>query len=179
MSTTQPSAGRHAPESRAERSIEDETPHPNGRSLRRTAVLDATTSKSRRRGRILLASIAVSIIAAVAGACGDSDDDDAPASAMSSGQTVVMELIAYKPEKLDVAAGTTVTWQQNDPGAHTVTSGTVEQGTGGVTTAPDGTFDSGEIATGDAFEFTFDEPGTYSYFCSLHPATMRGEVRVS
>ena len=89
-----------------------------------------------------------------------------------------MELVAFKPSELDVPAGTTVTWTQKDPGAHTVTSGVVEPGAAGVTTRPDSTFDSGEIASGKSFAFTFDEPGTYPYFCALHPATMRGEIRV-
>lgn len=89
-----------------------------------------------------------------------------------------MELIRYRPEVLDITAGTTVTWLQKDAGVHTVTSGLVEQGGGGVTKVPDGRFDSGEIATGKTFSFTFDQPGTYRYFCSVHPATMRGEVQV-
>ncbi len=92
---------------------------------------------------------------------------------------VTMELIAFKPQTLTVAAGATVTWTQKDAGVHTVTSGTVEQGGGGVTKAPDGRFDSGELATAETFTFTFAQPGTYSYFCAVHPATMRGEVRVS
>ena len=78
-----------------------------------------------------------------------------------------------------MAAGTTVTWRNRDVGAHTVTSGTVEQGGAGVTEQPDGKFDSGEFSNGDTFEQTFDEPGTYPYFCSIHPATMRGEIRVT
>ena len=76
-------------------------------------------------------------------------------------------------------AGTTVTWKQTDAGTHTVTSGTVTQGAGDVTTAPDGKFDSGNIATGATFEFTFDEAGTFPYFCAVHPATMRGDVQVT
>lgn len=90
-----------------------------------------------------------------------------------------MELVAFKPERLEVKAGSTVTWQQRDPGAHTVTSGTVEQGGAGVTPQPDDLFDSGNLSTDESFEHTFDEPGTYQYFCSLHPATMRGEIRVT
>lgn len=89
-----------------------------------------------------------------------------------------MRLIAYRPATISVKPGTTVTWSQKDAGVHTVTSGAVEQGTGGVTEHPDGKFDSGPIATGGTFTFTFDQPGTYSYFCHIHPATMRGEVRV-
>ena len=39
-------------------------------------------------------------------------------------------------------------------------------------------FDSGNIATGKTFSFTFKDAGTYPFFCALHPATMRGEIRV-
>ena len=108
--------------------------------------------------------------------CG-SDTPDANVAAPAA-NTVTMRLIALKPDTLTVEAGATVTWEQKDAGAHTVTSGTVEQGGAGVTEMPDGRFDSGEIATGDTYQFTFDEPGTYPYFCAIHPATMRGEVRV-
>jgi plastocyanin len=103
-------------------------------------------------------------------------DEEAFAPAANA---VTMQLIVFKPETLTVAPGATVTWTQSDPGVHTVTSGAVEQGGGGVSTVPDGRFDSGELATGETFTFTFDQPGTYSYFCAVHPATMRGEVRVS
>ena len=90
-----------------------------------------------------------------------------------------MKLVAFEPARLEVKAGTTVTWQQRDPGAHTATSGDVEQGAAGVTQRPDGLFDSGPLSTDDSFQHTFDDPGTYPYFCSLHPATMRGEIRVT
>ncbi len=90
-----------------------------------------------------------------------------------------MRLIALRPEALLVPRGTTVTWKQMDAGTHTVTSGTVIQGTGGVTTAPDGRFDSGNLVTGATFKFTFNEPGKFTYFCAVHPATMRGEVEVT
>lgn len=123
---------------------------------------------------------AVVAAAGILAACGDtgggSDGTAAPSTAPSN--TVTMRLIAFKPGDLTVEAGTAVTWKQTDAGAHTVTSGTVAQGRAGVTEEPDGTFDSGEIAKGDTFEFTFEEPGTYPYFCSIHPATMRGEIRV-
>lgn len=88
-----------------------------------------------------------------------------------------MKLIAFAPESLEIEAGATVTWQQDDAGFHTVTSGTVDQGASGVTPQPDSAFDSGQIAEGDSFEFTFDRPGTFPYFCAIHPATMRGEIR--
>lgn len=119
----------------------------------------------------------------VAGACGGSEtaDDGAEPASKTKGaaDTVTMRLIAFKPGNIEVKKGATVTWVQKDAGAHTVTSGTVEQGGGGVTERPDDKFHSGDIATGKTFEFTFPEAGTYPYFCAIHPATMRGEVRVS
>lgn len=91
---------------------------------------------------------------------------------------VEMRLLQFRPGQVNVAAGSPVTWAQSDAGFHTVTSGTVEQAGGGVTASPDGRFRSGRLATGESFEFTFDRPGTYAYFCEIHPATMTGEVIV-
>ncbi len=96
----------------------------------------------------------------------------------SSGSSVEMRLIQFRPKQLDVAAGKEVTWTQKDAGFHTVTSGTVEQTAGGVTGSPDGKFRSERLSTDQTFKFTFAEAGTYSYFCEIHPATMTGEVRV-
>jgi plastocyanin len=132
-----------------------------------------TPIRHRKIWKVSLLAIPLAMTAACGG--GDGDGDEAAASPSE----VVIQLVAFKPEQLEVAAGTTVTWTNRDPGAHTVTSGSVEQGGAGVTQQPDGTFDSGEIAKGDSFEQTFDEPGSYEYFCSLHPATMRGEIRVT
>jgi plastocyanin len=99
-------------------------------------------------------------------------------AAAASGDTVNIKLIAYKPAKVTVTAGTTVSWKQMDPGVHTVTSGTVTQDGGTATIHPDGAFDSGEIATGKSFDQKFDTPGTHMYFCRIHPATMQAEVTV-
>lgn len=103
-----------------------------------------------------------------------------PATHAGHGQAnaVEMRLIQFRPGQLDVAAGSQVIWTQSDAGFHTVTSGTVEQDGGGVNAKPDGTFRSERLATGETFKFTFDRPGTYAYFCEIHPATMTGEVVV-
>lgn len=89
-----------------------------------------------------------------------------------------MRLVAFKPARIEVEVGAAITWVNEDPGAHTVTSGTVKDGSSSVTPEPDGVFDSGELATDESFEHVFDEPGTYSFYCELHPATMRGVVDV-
>jgi plastocyanin len=69
-----------------------------------------------------------------------------------------------------VATGTTVTWSNDDTAAHTVTSGTPE--------GSDGLFDSSIFMAGTSFEFTFDEAGTYDYFCMVHP-WMTGIIHVN
>jgi plastocyanin len=124
---------------------------------------------------------AVLLLPLLFAACGGGDDGEAPTAAAdtaSTATTVEIRLLAFKPETFTVDAGAEVTWKQNDIGAHTVTSGTIEQGSTGVTQQPDGRFDSGDLPKGETFEFTFTEAGTYPYFCRLHPATMRGEIIV-
>ena len=120
-------------------------------------------------------------LALVASACGGGADDSGQAAAPAGAdgeETVALKLIAFKPDRLSVTAGTAVTWKNEDASEHTVTSGTVSQGSGAVTTAVDGKFESGSLKQNADFSFTFNAPGTYSYFCKLHPATMRGEVTV-
>lgn len=73
--------------------------------------------------------------------------------------------IAFGPATLNIAAGTTVTWTNNDPVPHTAT---------GV----DGSFDTGVIDPGATAVMTFDNPGTFSYGCSFHP-NMAGTIVVS
>ena len=124
------------------------------------------------RLRALTAAAALATLAFAA--CGGGDNG----ASKNASNEVTIELVAFQPETLTVDRDTTVTWQQKDPGSHTVTSGTVEQGAAGVTPHPDGRLDSGEIATNRSFEFTFAETATYPYFCRLHPATMRGVIDV-
>ncbi len=66
-----------------------------------------------------------------------------------------------KPQTLIIKKGQTVTWENCDSAAHTITSGTPEKG-------PDGNFDS-MFLSGNSFSVTFDEKGTYRYFCLVHP----------
>lgn len=83
-----------------------------------------------------------------------------------------MESPFFVPNSIDVKAGTTLTFANTDGNIHTVTS--VKAGT----TEPDGRFDSGMIKGGDSFTVKLDKPGTYNYFCAIHPG-MKGTVKVS
>lgn len=123
-------------------------------------------------------AVALVLLAVLSASCGGGEAPDGEKAETEAG-SVVMSLIAFKPERLSVPAGTTVKWRQDDAGFHTVTSGTVQQESSGVTDMPDGRFSSGQLATGKTFEFRFDTPGTFPYYCEIHPATMRGEISVT
>ena len=76
----------------------------------------------------------------------------------------------YDPTVLDILSGTTVIWDNVDNTMHTATSGTPDNGA-------DGVFDSDILSAGDTFEFTFNDAGSYDYYCILHP-WMVGTVNV-
>jgi plastocyanin len=71
---------------------------------------------------------------------------------------------AFAPDELNVAVGTTVTWTNTDSTSHTSTS----DATG---------WDSGIVAPGRQFSFVFQNAGTFSYHCAIHPG-MVGTVVV-
>lgn len=89
----------------------------------------------------------------------DADDgtpDAATPDPAGDGVSVTIDGFAYGPDMVTVAAGTTVTWTNNDTAPHTVTS-------------TDGSFDSGNIAPGETFTYTFTSAGTFDYICNYHP----------
>jgi plastocyanin len=77
---------------------------------------------------------------------------------------VKIDNFTFGPELLTVKAGTTVTWINEDDIPH-------------VIAATDRSFKSKALDTDDRFSFTFTTPGTYAYFCSLHPH-MTGKIVV-
>ena len=68
----------------------------------------------------------------------------------------------YIPATLNISAGTTVIWENNDAAAHLATSGTPDGG-------PDGVFDSGMIMGVATYEYEFSEMGEFVYYCLVHP----------
>ena len=85
-------------------------------------------------------------------------------SAPATDAEVDIDQFTFLPQRITVKAGTTVTWINEDDVPHTVAS------SGKV-------FKSKALDTADKFSFTFTTPGTYDYFCSLHPH-MTGAVVV-
>jgi plastocyanin len=126
-------------------------------------------------------------VAAVMGAagCGSTTHPSTTAGAARSGPssataTVVMtKLLSFGPQKLTVAAGTTVTWRVGDGIDHTVTTGSFTVGGDGLRTAenPDGTIDA-PLTKDRPVSHTFTAPGTYRYYCSIHKG-MNGTIDVT
>ena len=79
----------------------------------------------------------------------------------------------YDPPQLFVTVGDTVTWYNDDREAHTVTSGDGPGRFGWMDNKnfgkPDGIFDSAQFAPGESWSYEFEESGTFTYFCIIHP----------
>lgn len=87
-----------------------------------------------------------------------------PAAAAT--QQVMMQGYAYSPAALTVRIGDTVTWMQHDEAPHDV-----------VTTSAPVAFRGPQLSAGQSWSYTFRQPGTYQYYCSVHP-DMRASVTV-
>jgi predicted secreted protein with PEFG-CTERM motif len=90
----------------------------------------------------------------------------------SAGQDCVTAKNCYNPDVVTVTPGDTVVWTNADSSSHTVTSGNPSDNQTGTI------FDSSLIRPSTTYSFTFKDPGSYNYFCQLHP-WMTGEVIVA
>ena len=109
----------------------------------------------------------------VVGACGNSEGSVGASPPTNPEGKVLIEGLTFEPETLNVAVGTTVVWENRDAVAHTVTAGEQgKQGAPGVTedqpAKPSGLFDEELEGDGATFSYTFDEAGTYRYYCDIH-----------
>ena len=90
----------------------------------------------------------------------------------SADQSCVSAKNCYNPDVVTVAPGTTVTWTNADSVSHTVTSGNPSDNQTGTI------FDSSLVRPSATYSFTFKDPGTYNYFCQVHP-WMTGQIIVA
>ena len=84
--------------------------------------------------------------------------------AAANAVAVKIDNFSFGPQAITVSPGTKITWTNRDDIPHTVVS-------------TEGVFKSKVMDTDESFSFTFDKPGTYPYFCSVHPK-MTGTVVV-
>ena len=129
-------------------------------------------------------STILAVLGLLLAACGDDDADEASETTIAvdetgdegevsdesaDGAAVTIVDFAFEPSTIEVSAGSAVTWTNDDGVTHTVTAG--EPG------AAEETFDE-SLDSGGTAEISFDEAGTFPYFCAIHP-DMTGEVVVS
>jgi plastocyanin len=88
----------------------------------------------------------------------------APAADVPKPVIVHIKNFAYVPAKLTVPVGTTITFVNDDAEPHTVT-------------ATNNSFDSDGLDSHQSWKHAFAKPGTFAYFCEMHPY-MKGTVVV-
>ncbi len=100
------------------------------------------------------------VVGAAMAACGGGSEKH-----QTTGPEVVVKNLAFKPSRMSVKVGDSVTWTFEDKGiVHNVT-------------ADDGSFKSQDLSKG-TFVHTFAAPGSVSYTCTIHPDKMKGTVNV-
>jgi plastocyanin len=108
-------------------------------------------------GAVVLLAASVAFVAVVARG---SDEGNEP---VATTEVTMAKSYRFDPETIEVEAGSTVTWTNEDNFTHTVQVGGQEDH---------------EVGRGESVSITFDEPGTYHYVCTLHRQDMDGEVIV-
>jgi plastocyanin len=89
--------------------------------------------------------------AAILAGCGSTS---APPAGGGKPAAVEISQFVFRPARLEVAAGTRVTWTNRDSSPHTATASG---------------FDTGTLRQGQSKSVVLSHPGTYAYFCQLHP----------
>lgn len=108
--------------------------------------------------RLRLVIPAAALVVAAAG-CGDAGSSEPVATTEVS----MAKSYRFDPKVIEIEAGQTVTWTNDDNFTHTV--------------RVDGQEDH-EVGRGDSVSIAFDAPGTYHYVCTLHEQDMDGQVIV-
>ena len=101
----------------------------------------------------------IALLGVVAAGCGGTQDSEPVATT----EVTMVKSYRFDPETIEIQAGQTVTWTNNDNFTHTVH----------VDGQPDH-----KVGRGESMAITFDEAGTYDYVCTLHSNDMRGQVIV-
>jgi plastocyanin len=127
--------------------------------IQRNSEVSIKISREKKMKRIKLIFGSAAILAtALALAAGTRPNLAAsPGEKPASAATVKIDNFSFGPATITIPAGTTVTWTNNDDVPHVVTSDDNKM------------FKSRALDTDDHFSFTFTNPGTYNYYCAIHP----------
>jgi plastocyanin len=108
----------------------------------------------------LLSAVGVLAATAFAAGCGGSGESGEP---VATTDVKMVKSYRFDPKTIEIEAGQTVTWTNEDNFTHTV--------------QVEGQKDH-EVGRGESVEIRFGEPGTYHYVCTLHSQDMDGTVIV-
>jgi plastocyanin len=86
-----------------------------------------------------------------------------PAGAQSSSSKVTVGDNYFKPQDLEVTAGTKITWTNKGKILHSVTPNKGKK------------FGESELSRGKSYSYTFKKPGTYAYYCTFHGSPGKGQ----
>jgi|SRR6516165_4535425 plastocyanin len=109
-----------------------------------------------KRSASIFALIGAAVIALSLLACAQKAQSAAAEDSSASAPQVKIDNFSFSPQNLEITTGTTVTWTNRDDVPHNVVS-------------TDKIFKSKTMDTDEKFSYTFTTPGTYKYFCSIHP----------
>jgi plastocyanin len=110
--------------------------------------------------RFLLAAVAMLTAIVFAAGCGGAGESS---ELVATTEVKMVKSYRFDPKMIEIEAGQTVTWTNEDNFTHTV--------------EVEGQEDH-KVGQGGSVEITFDEPGTYEYVCTLHSRDMEGTVIV-
>jgi plastocyanin len=116
------------------------------------------------RKNVKLSRLAMPAVVGMLLLCAGSPTVTATDQPSAAAAAVKIDNFSFGPQTLTVPVGATVTWTNRDDIPHTAVSA-------------DGVFKSKVMDTDEKFSYTFTKPGTYPYYCTIHPK-MTGEVVV-
>jgi plastocyanin len=125
--------------------------------------MNSMNVRSRKAAGVRVGAFLGALALGLTGAGGAVAVAPAPVPGAAAGSSaVMMQNVAFAPAQISVRTGGTVTWMNMDTVPHTVTGGPIR---------------SSSLDHNAQFSFTFSSPGTYAYYCAIHP-DMRGTVVV-
>ena len=119
--------------------------------------------------RLVYGAILIVVLVTVIAICGCTSSGPSPQPPATQTQapgtaTVAIQNFAFNPASITVPKGTTVTWINQDAATHQIASDAQGGNAGGAL------FMSSPLPKGAVYSHTFDTPGTYPYYCPIHPS---------
>jgi len=131
-------------------------------------------TKFLKKSRILLYPLSVLFILfvtsiSIISGCSKNDMSTNNTGGTQGANEIFIQGMAFSPASKTITVGTTIKWTNQDGVTHTVTSG--------VPGVPSGIFDSGNLGSNGTSSYTFNQAGTFYYYCKIH-SSMTGTIIV-